>query len=102
MFVCVALLTFRNRATSRGVPILLFGNRSDAHGSVDIDKEGHMTISPAANHTSGAPSLAVLQAEHSLGEQDKPDDTHIHGRANEKDVYIYGTALITSESPGVE
>ena len=38
----------------------------------------------------------------SLGEQDKPDATHIHVRANEDDVPIYGTALMASESSGVE
>ena len=37
----------------------------------------------------------------SLGEQDKPDRTHIHGRANEDEVPIYGTTLMASESPGV-
>ena len=37
----------------------------------------------------------------SLGEQDKPDVTHKHGRANEDDVPIYGTAFMASESPGV-
>ena len=38
----------------------------------------------------------------SLGEQDKPNVNHIHGRANEDDVPIYGTALMASESPVVE
>ena len=38
----------------------------------------------------------------SLGEQDKPDVTHTHERANVDGVSSHGTALITFESPGVE
>ena len=38
----------------------------------------------------------------SLGEQDKPDGTHIHRRENEDEVPIYGTARMALESPGVE
>ena len=38
----------------------------------------------------------------SLGEQDKPDITHIDGRANENDVLIYGSTLMVSKSLGVE
>ena len=37
-----------------------------------------------------------------LRENDKPDVTHIHGRANENDVPTYGTTLMASESPSVE
>ena len=38
----------------------------------------------------------------SVNEQHKPNVTHIHGRANEDDVPLYGTVLMASESPGVE
>ena len=38
----------------------------------------------------------------SLGEQDKPDVIHIHDRGNQGGVSIYGTALMVSESAGIE
>jgi len=37
-----------------------------------------------------------------LGEQDKRDVTHIHGRASRDVEHIYETALIASTSPRVE
>ena len=37
-----------------------------------------------------------------LGEEDKPDVTHIYGRANGDGVPIYGAAPLVSETPGVE
>ena len=38
----------------------------------------------------------------SLGEQDKSDITHIHGKVHQDDVPIYGTVLMVSEMAGVE
>ena len=38
----------------------------------------------------------------SLDKQDKPGVTCVHGRGNEEDVSIYGTALMASEPPDVK
>ena len=59
---------------------LYFGFRSDVHGSVNTDREGHVAIRPVPNQLSGAPSLAAERRKStiSLGEQGKPAITHIH------------------------
>ena len=57
------------------------------------------TMCPVPRHW---PFVERSRPTTSLGEQDKPDGTHIHRRENEDEVPIYGTALMALESPGVE
>ena len=59
VLVCVAISGQRAAVSL----YCFFGNRGDAHGNVDTDREERVAMRPAANHSSDASYLAVCRAK---------------------------------------
>lgn len=90
---------------NRSIPILLFGTKVTSAVASSQTEEGTRSFSALRTVRPAPYTWPFVQRGRpiiSLGEQDTPDATHIHDRVNEDVERIYGTALMVSESLGVE